>query len=200
MTRAEAARMAQDLLQALDERVLLERIDQPVDQAAASFQYDRQTAFSYQQFVRVSADFLDHLFRQAGLPLPCATPEQINNEVVVVLEMAFGNPKAPGYDIAYFEALAGLSMDGLLASMAMAVKANERAKYDHMVRSQFLHKMLCLSWPERLMVVEAVMEMCAPSLGPIFQGYAPSRMMPHLPNLVTEHLKTQRRLAMMFGN
>ena len=69
MTNSEsnnkAATIIEEVLEKTDEKYLHRRIDEPIERAAASFEFDREAQVTHQTFIQVTTDFVRHVYEQA---------------------------------------------------------------------------------------------------------------------------------------
>ena len=61
----KAAAIIEEVLEKTAEEYLQLRIDEPIEKAVASFEFDRDAPVTHQTFTQVTTDFVRHVYEQA---------------------------------------------------------------------------------------------------------------------------------------
>ena len=116
-----------DLLAFLDEAAVAEAVDVPIEDAVATFEVPRTETIDQKILLDATGSFITHLY-----PSPTRPSEQeAKAEALHLLERAYDNGAARGWDAAYADAL-DPGADGIrlvVASLQEIVCARERRRY-----------------------------------------------------------------------
>ena len=183
----------------LDEDCIRKEIEEPIEKAAAGFKFDRKEPFTYAQFKRLIADFVQHI-NEHGLRLPKRIfPSRAFSNAVDILETGYTGAYAQGYEAARLDA-SNPELNGImvvLCGMTEAIKHIERRKYiQGVLRIHLTH----LDWHERGEIAKFLIERCASILPPDFLNCDPVQFADNLPDLIMHHLQTENLLKqLLFG-
>ena len=108
MTNSEpnrnAAAIIEEVLEKTAEEYLRVRIEEPIEKAASSFEFDRNAPVTHQSFAQVTRDFVRHVYQQS---LGCRQElleAEAQAEAVAVLEEGYQAPHGQGYYAAFLDA------------------------------------------------------------------------------------------------
>ncbi len=185
MTNSESDRIARTLMIEIQELTDPDRlrrlIDEPIEAAAALFEFDRERSVDHQYFLQVVSDFVTHLYRTA-LPIRLGlTSDQALGEAVDILEKA--HPGGDGYHAAYLEAsepnTAGLTQ--IIRQMTISFIDGCRQRYLVWVWAARLET---ADWPLRRRIAQIVLEQWGDVLPPRLAARSPDQLAAHLPALL----------------
>jgi len=182
-TREHAVELVDEMLTQLDEDLLLRTIDEPIDQAAGSFQLDGQGPAGHHRFHRILAQFVRHLYRH-GLAGPrFLSLSQAHDEAISLLEHAYQGTHSRGYDAACLEACGGDqdAIDDVLGRLTEALKAARRRIH---TRAVFLRCVDLADWPLKCQIASILIQKYQDCLPPFMQGRAASEFADEIPQLL----------------
>lgn len=204
MTNSEWKRKAnaiiEEVLEKTVEEYLQSRIDEPIEKAAASFDFDQDSPITHQTFIQVITDFVRNVYKQ-GLNLGQEMSErEASAEAVAILEEGYQAAYSRGYYAAFLDAL-NPNLNGLeyvLVQMAGCIIAMARAKYIRMVCAS---RMELADWPTRCLIAETLLNRWGSSLPQNLRGCSPAQLAHHLSQLINLELLSNRPVnKMMCGN
>ena len=118
------------VLTLLDERLIMERIDRPLERALRQFHPDIPRRITHADFLRLAGELVAWLY-QHGLALPRQLPpDRARAEAIWLLMAAHQGSDSNGYDAAWLEAqqIPG-GMERVLGQLDLIVKGIERRNY-----------------------------------------------------------------------
>lgn len=175
--KRKAAAIIKEVLEKTSEEYLQMRIDEPVEKATASFEFDRDASVTHEIFIRVIADFVRHMYEQALWGQQKLTSPQAIAEAVAILEEGYQASRGRGYDAAFLDALnPHLSLEYVLGQMAGHIIASARVKH---IRWVCVRRMELADWPTRCLIAEILLERWKPFL-PESLGRRPPAQLAHL--------------------
>ena len=135
-----AAAIIEEIFEKTSEEYLQLRIDKFIEEAAASFEFDRDAPITHQTFTQVTADFVRHLYKRGLWPRQEMSAVEACTEAVATLEEGYQSLYGRGYYAAFLDAsnpnLEGL--DYILGQMTGWIIARARAKH---IRWVFVSRM-----------------------------------------------------------
>lgn len=185
----------EEIFELLDEAFLQKKIDQPIEQAAASFKYNQDASFSYSYFLRVTGRFLQHLYKHAlGRKL---TLTQASAEMIYILEAGYPDVHSEGFYAAYLDAKdpAREGFDHVLSSIAELITTKERIKF---VRWVILTRIDPSDWTVKCHLVKAIKKNGTTFLPPILNTCPSAQLTGHLPELISAVVSTDRMVSKLF--
>ncbi len=175
----------------LDEANIARRIDEPVEQAVATFQCEVETPQSYMHFLDITADFTEHLFRCAPICARLLTPSQARDEAVALVNLAYRRLSTVPYKAALCDAfdqatpeeIPGAGMKTVLALVGEAFKDHCRESY---CSSVFTRHIDTCDWQTRCEIVRALLEQYVEYLpsSPRGQRPCPQMLVDDIPDLL----------------
>jgi hypothetical protein len=202
MTNSRHNLLGNDLVDSVMDLLCEERIarevDDPLDQAAGSFQLEIKLPLSHSEFNRVIAEFVRHLYLK-GLRLSRdLSYEEAMSEAVFILERYYQGGYTSGYDGALLDG-ASTALEGIefvLSRITASVKAIERQKYTHWV---FVDKVDRLDWETRCRFVSTYLERFQDILPPQLREMDPARLVDHVHELIFNHISSDNFLKSVFA-
>ena len=169
-----AQRLLREMAALLDEGVITERIDEPVDSAVASFPFSNPSEYDHRRFHDLIVRFIQHLaacmvWRRGELSY-----DHAHDEAVALLERLYDGEHGRGYDGAVADAAdpEGWGIPFVLLVLAEGIKSQQRALYARWVESR------CLAgadWGLRCAAAEILLGRCRPMLSPMVQDWPAER-------------------------
>jgi hypothetical protein len=180
--KRKAAVIIREVFEKTTEEYLQMRIDERVEKAAASFEFDRDAPVTHEIFTRVIADFVRHVHEQALWGKQKLTAPQAIAEAVAMLEEGYQASRDRGYDAAFLDALnPHLGLEYILGQMAGHIIASARAKH---IRWICASRLELADWPTRCLIAEILLERWRPSLPENIRRCSPTRFAHLLSELI----------------
>lgn len=202
MTNSEWKRKAtaiiEEVLEKTGEEYLQSRIDEPVEKAAASFEFDQDSPITHKTFIHVITDFVRHVYNQGLCPRQEMSEREASAEAVAILEEGYQAAHGQGYYAAFLDA-SNPTLNGLeyvLAQMAGCIIAIARTKHIRMVCAS---RMELADWPTRCLIAETLLNRWGSSLPQNLRGCSPAQLAHHLSQLINLELLSNRPVNKMQG-
>jgi hypothetical protein len=202
MTNSEAERRAatiiREVFELISEEYLQAWIEAPIEQAAASFEFDQSTPVTHQRFTQVMGDFVRHVYQNALWGWQEMPPEKALAEAVAILEEGYQSAHAQGYYTAFLDASSPnlLGLESVLAQMARYI--TERAKARH-IRWVGASRIELADWPTRRLIAEILLTRWKPFLPGNVQKCSPAQLANHITELITIGLSANRAVKKMLN-
>jgi len=203
MTNSEGKRKASAIIEEVFEKTSEEylqlRIDDPIEKASASFEFDRDAPIAHQTFTQVTTDFVRYLHEQGLWFGQTMSAVEACAEAVAILEEGYQAPHGRGYYAAFLDAsnpnLSGLEY--VLAQMAEYITALARSRH---IRWVWTSRMELADWPTRCLIAEILLERWKPFLLDNLCTCPPAQLAGHLSELINLGLSTNRMVTKMQGS
>ena len=160
MTNSEGKRKANAIIEEVFEKAgeeyLQLRIDEPVEKAAASFEFDQDSPITHHTFIQIITDFVRHVYKQGLYPRQEMSATEACAEAVAILEEGYQSPHGRGYYAAFLDA-SNEKLDGLeyvLAQMASYINVKAKTRY---IRWVYASRMELADWPTRCLIAEILL-------------------------------------------
>ena len=171
-------------------------IDDPIEKAAAKYDFDRDRPVDHQYFLKVVTGLVSHLHR-SGLPIRTElSEEQARTEAVSLLEHHY--QAIDGYDSAYLDA-SGPEPDGLaqvIARMTSFFIERSRQAYLNWV---WTTRVEAEGWPVRLAMAEIIIKRWGAHLPPRLADRPPAQLVNYLPGLLKLWLNSDQAVQGLFA-
>jgi len=188
-SKLKAEKILNKILQLLDEELLKKQLDERIDRAITTFQFDSQKQFSLQTFHKVISDFIKHLYEHSVILPKKLSPSQACSEAISTLEQYYQGSHSNGYYAAYLDA-SNSQINGIqiiLTSLGEIIKIIERQKYIKWVFSSNIDPS---DWQTKCHITEIFIERFKSSL-PYFVLKCPTaQLADHYYDLILNHLTT----------
>ncbi len=192
MTRSEARRrraieVLDEIADLLDEARLVERIDEPINQAARAFECPDGPGLSHRQFLDCAAEFIQYLYAKAFPGGRQLSRSEARDEAVALLETASGDAASSGYPVALFDATdpRGPGLPMVLLNLAELVKARHRNMYVNWVAATVIGSM---DWQLKCDVTAVILERQGPYLPAYVQDRPAEQLAGYFLNLLAIEL------------
>jgi len=180
-----------NIMELLDADRMAIEIDEPLNEAAQSFQEEVPAPITHSAFNQAVSAFVRHVY-SCGLRLPRnLSGEEALSEAIHILNKCYEGVNTWGYDGALRDATCA-NLEGLelvLFRLAESLRELERAKYVEWV---FASNLYALEWEIHHQVVSAFLKRNREFLPTELRGIDPARLVDHLPDLVGNHVSTER--------
>jgi len=167
----------------LDEEHIKKRIDGPIEKAAEIFIFDQNAHITYQNFVRVAGQFVQHLYQHGLRIRQKLSLSQACAEMMEILEAHYQNPHATGFHAAYLDAknpnLNGI--DYILFQLAKIIIQRTRVGYARWV---FATQIEPLDWHTKCEIINILQCKQASILPPDIGKCPPAQLADHLFELI----------------
>jgi len=139
----QAARVVETICSRLDENLIAQLVDEPIDRAVQSFRFWWEPPFDPVPFHRLIGRLVAHLHRYDSLTRTLAPSESMADEAVDLLAQHYQGAYEPGYDGALLDTVFQPAppqegIDGVLEGLAEIMKARRRKEYVDSVFAQHL--------------------------------------------------------------
>jgi hypothetical protein len=203
MTNSEAERRAamtiKEVFALISEEYLQVRIDEPIERAAASFEFDQTASVTHQRFTQVIRNFVGHVYQKALLGWQEMPSEKALAEAVAILEEGYQSAHARGYYAAFLDA-SGLNLFGLesvLAQMARYITEKARARH---IRWVCTCRIELADWPTRRLIAEILLTRWKPFLPENVRKCSPAQLANHITELISVGLSANRMVNRMLNS
>ena len=188
-TRDRALEILRRVTALLDEDIIAQRVDEPIDEVLEKFGLVDDWAWSHQGFHRTIAEFVRHLYERA---IPCRRKlslAQAHDEAIALLEQGYRQMGGSGYDHAVLDA-ADPSQSGLLvvlAAIAEGLKEHERETYLRWALARHIDP---ADWHAKCAIAGILIERCRELMPPELCRLSPEQLADSIPELLSIHLGT----------
>jgi hypothetical protein len=191
----QAGNALERIVALLDETCVRDKIDEPIDVAAATFSFEEVQPVSHRHFHQVLGNFVQHVYQNGLHPPQVLSLAQACAQAIALLDMGYSS-QARGYDAALVDAMSPRhdGMNLVLAQLAEVTKDNEKRKYMHWV---FAASLGPLAWSERCRVAGLLLDRLRPFLSPQLQGCVAAQLVDEIPALIATHLSSDALLRHM---
>jgi len=195
MTNLELNRKAgaiiEEVLEKTAEEYLRVRIEEPIEKAASSFEFDRNAPVTHQSFAQVTRDFVRHVYQRS---LGCRqelSEAEAQAEAVAILEEGYQAPHGQGYYAAFLDAsnpnLIGL--EHILEQMARHITLRARTRH---IRWICASRMELSDWPTRRLIAEILIQRSESFMPQTLRGSSPEQLAYHLTDLTNLETSANR--------
>jgi len=185
-----------EVLEQIGEEYLCLRIDEPIEKAVASFEFDREAPVTHKAFTQVTKDFVRHVYQKALGGWAKMSEREALSESVAILEEGYQTIHGQGYFTAYLDAsnprLYGLA--GVLNRMARYLIAMERTRH---IRWVCASQIELSDWPTRCLIAETLLNRWGPSLPENLRACSPAQLANNLSGLINLVVATERTIGKM---
>ena len=197
-SNSKAATIIEEVLEKTDEEYLHRRIDEPIEQAAASFEFDRDAPVTHQTFIQVITNFVRHVYEQAHGCWQEMSAKQAYAEAVAILEEGYQTSHGRGYDAAFLDA-SNPNLDGIeyvVAQITGCIITMVREKH---IRGVCASRMELADWPIRRQIAEILQKRWEPYLPDNLRTCSPAQLAHYLSELVNLGLSADRTVGTIRG-
>ena len=194
--KSEAERIIDEVFDLVREEHLIRFIDEPIEEAAASFDLHGSVPVTFEVFNTGTGRFVSHVYKHGLTVRKILSTSQAYAEALQILERGYQSAQGQGYDIALLDAL-NREHDGLrfvLGQMAQLITAMARAKHIRWVFASFIES---AEWASRTLMAEVLLERWGLFLPPSIMNCAPVQLADHLPELINLLISTDRMVNKM---
>jgi hypothetical protein len=192
--RAEA--VIEEVFKKTSEEYLQLRIDEPIEKAAASFEFNRTAPVTHQTFNQVIRDFVRHVYQKALWGWQKMSAGEALTEAVAILERGYQAAHGQGYYTAFLDA-SNPNLNGLeyiLTQMAGHITLMARARH---IRWVCASRIELSGWPTRCLIAEILLQCWGPFLPENVRTCSPAQFAHHLPELINLVLSIDRTVSKM---
>jgi hypothetical protein len=192
----EAERTIDEVFDLLSEEHLIRSIDEPIEGAAASFDFHVSVPVTPEIFATCTGDFVDHVYRH-GLSVPrIMSTIQAHAEALQILERGYQSAQGGGYNIALLDALnpEHNGLEVVLGQMTQLITAMARTRH---VRWVFASSIESADWASRILMTEVLLKRWGLFLSESIMNCAPAQLADYLPELINLLISTDRMVNKM---
>ena len=176
-----AVKIVDQVITLLDETLLAQQIDEPIDRALQTFGCELDRPNGPRHFHEIVGRFVGHVYEQA-----LACPRRLSldracDEALALLDEGYQNPHANGYCAARLDAVdpqAGMQL--VLARLADLIKTRQRQMR---IRGALAWHIDWSDWQLKCQIASILLDRCRPFLPPDVRGCEPDRFADDLPEL-----------------
>lgn len=193
-----AAAIIEEVFEKTSEEYLKLRIDEPIEQAASKFEFDREAPVTNEIFNQITSDFVRHIYERGMRCRQELSVTEAGVETVAILEEGYQSSNGRGYYAAFLDA-SNPQLNGLecvLVQMADLIVMKARAKH---IRGVCVSRMELADRPTRCLIAEMLMERWKPFLHQNIRGCSPEQFAYHLSELIYLGISTNRMVSKMLG-
>jgi hypothetical protein len=164
----------------LDSEYIRQKIIEPIEKAAESFNIDTRASMTHKNFLKVIGDFVRHIYRY-GLGFPkILTDSQACSEALSIIEDFYQSGKSVGYFAAFLDARNSevFGIEQVIRQIAGHIMARERAKH---IKWVFATKLFVLDWQTQVLVTQSILDHWKRVLPSNLADWPPSQMVHCLP-------------------
>ena len=194
--RKRAETIIQEVFEKINDEYLRVRIEEPIEKAAASFEFDRTVPVTHQTFTQVTRDFVRHVYQRAMWGWQIMPAEKALTEAVAILEGGYQAAHGQGYYAAFLDA-SNLNLNGLeyiLAQMASYITVMARARH---IRWVCASRIELADWPTRYLIAEILLQRWEPFLPENVRTCSPAQLANHITELINVVLSIDRTVSTM---
>jgi hypothetical protein len=202
MTNSERKRaegIIEEVFEKTGEEYLQLRIDEPIEKAAASFEFDRTAPVTHQTFNQVTGDFVRHVYQKALWGWQKISAGEALDEAVAILERGYPGAPGQGYYAAFLDA-SNPNLNGLeyvLAQMASHITVMARARH---IRWVCASRIELSDWPTRCLIAEILLKDWEPFLPEKLRACPPAQLTHNLSDLINVVLSINKTVSKMLGS
>jgi len=195
--RKRAEQILTILYAGLNDNIMQQRINTPVDQAFKTFGYKADKPITLDVFHQIIGDFIQHIYTnglKTSWKLSLVGPVA---QAISLLEKYYQSDFAQGYIAARMDAqdTAQGGMDTVLQRMAESIKAAEQETY---IQALFTKHLTLTQWQLRCMVAEVFLERYREFLPPPLRKCVPAQIVDELPSLLQRYLAGDAALQQIY--
>jgi hypothetical protein len=195
-----AAKLTVDQLVAdLSEPHLINLIDEPIDAALTTFEFERDKPQSFEDLHATVGLLLRHLQNEAGVPPTCTSAVEPADEAAMFVRSAYGGREPEASHAALSDALdENIGMREVLGRIAEYIKSWRRATH---TRSVIARRVTTLNWRGTLAVTAELLRRCHFLLRPPPRGldYHPDEAIDQVHRLVEGLVAAERDKQQMLS-
>ncbi|MCO6438536.1 MAG: hypothetical protein J5J06_15705 [Phycisphaerae bacterium] len=192
--QCEADTMIARIAALLDESLLAQLIDRPINNAVESFSCGVETPESHLQAHDLVTDFVIHMHAQTASLRGRFSRERMKDVAVALLEQGYSGFRSAAYDEALRDAF-DESQDGMRIIIARLAEAAKRRRRQEYTRWVFARHIDPLDWETRCLIAKLLLARATPLLPPPPKGYTyrPEELVDNIPDLMERLLETERQ-------
>ena len=177
-----AQKVISELTEALQEKCIKARIDEPINEAAKKFCYNTEQPVDYRQIHKILSGFVNHLY-VAGLKSDWIISDPLA-ETLLILDTHYQGLSSNGYAAAMIDAtneqVGGLDM--VINHLAEIIKTVERQKYVNGVFASYLDP---ADWFLKCQIIQQLLKQYNSILPASLQECSPQQLVDEIPQLMS---------------
>jgi len=182
-----------EILYLLDEDVIYEKIDAPIDEILREFYYPATKIITQKEFISMISGFLKELKNQ-GILLTMELDEF--SEVFWFLEKHYSSDRSHGYERALNDVLTygsnGIEM--ILEDTTESLKKEQRENFTNWI---FDTKIIFLEWNAKLKLIEEFRKQYGILFSPALSNMSKEQQIPFLKELLSDNISNSQTLKSM---
>jgi len=185
----------------LDESLLAQVIDEPIDRAVETFSSGVETPESHLQMHDVITDFVLHMHLQTAPSGRGFSRERVRDEAVALVKQGYLEAASAAYDEALRDAF-DESQDGMRIVIARIAEATKRRRRQQHTRWVYARHIDPLDWESKCRIAELLLDRVAPLLPPPPKGYEyrPEELVDNISDLMARTLEAERQERQIFSD
>jgi predicted nucleotidyltransferase len=140
----------------LDSEYIRQKIIEPIEKAAESFNIDTRASMTHKNFLKVIGDFVEHIYRY-GLGFPkILSDSQACSEAVSIIEECYQSAESVGYFAAFLAARDSEvhGIEQVIWQIANHIIERESAKH---IKWVFATKFYALDWQTQVLITQSLL-------------------------------------------
>ncbi len=180
-------KMLDETIVRLRSSCLYEKIDIPLERAAAQFPFDDQPLPQItSEFIKILGQFLNHLYEHGNPVRHRLSQEQAEAEVTSLLEQFYPGEKGVRFETAWMDASTN-GLQGLTQVAHFLLMLVKDRQYYHHQHWTIIRLIAPLSWNERVALTNVFLKRIRWKLPEELAEAPASRLALHLPTLLQSH-------------
>ncbi len=182
----------------LDEHLIAQRIDAPIDEALDEFNCPEDDGYSQLRFIDTAARFVAHVYEKALPGSRKPTASQARDEAVALLSRAYQGTHAGGYQGAILDAANTSSpgMELVLTRLAELIKNERRQMHIRWIECSYVDS---ADWPTKCAMAAILLEQHREYLPAELRQCSPEQWAEDVFGLIDTHLWTDSLLKRVFA-
>lgn len=189
--RFDLQKFIEGILELISENYLYDQIYELIRKAALEFKFDTRTPIDPEFFIRITGDFIRHIYKHGLRVKKILTTEQAQSEVVLILENHYQGVYARGFHAAYLDASNPYTggFESVMAQMIEIVSSKECSKH---IRWVLATRIISKDWHTKCLIAEILLDRWKSYLPPNILACPPAQLANNLPDLFNVFIATDR--------
>jgi len=178
--RDKAVAVVNEVLSLTGEQYLHQQIDEPIENAYATFRFDKTAPVTHKNFILVTGRLVHRIYKHGLLMKRILSRSYACREALAFMEKGYENQGARGYDAAYLDASNPDGLEFVLTWTAEFMAARERSRH---IKWVYASRIDPYDWETNCMMVEILIEQWNAFLPSRLLACTPAQLVSCLPEL-----------------
>jgi hypothetical protein len=183
---SNATAIIDEIFELLDRDYICNIVDGPIEEAVESFEFDSKAPMTFHNFLKITADFVAHIYRFGPGVRKILTTTQARSKALSIIEKSYFHVSEDiRLDSAFLDAADDENggIENVLEQIANYIKENTRQTYIEWI---FTTRLRCLEWKIQCSIARALLER--------EKLYIPSDLLARHPDQLTHDLDDLMKL------